>query len=280
MASAQPNPIVHSPTQLCPSCGTDLAGSFCHHCGEKKFHQHDLAVKHFLLHVLDEFTHLDSKVFATVRYLFLKPGFLTAEFIAGRRSRYMKPLSLFLASVALLLLADSIHPLSLYNMQRLMKLDRKGSMDAAWQKLAAKKHQPKELIVEKVQERIHGVVTAVQFFNVLGMAVVLWLMYRKRYFVEHLVMALHYLAFVELCVVLSWPVQSMIGETGWPAQIFSLLIIALNVFYLFLAFRRVYGQKIGITLTKAAVSFVCVQLVLILTFFLTVIGAVIAAAKS
>ena len=129
-------------------------------------------------------------------------------------------------------------------------------------------------------KRIHGVVTAVQFFNVLGMAVVLWLMYRKRYFVEHLVMALHYLAFVELCVVLSWPVQSMIGETGWPAQIFSLLIIALNVFYLFLAFRRVYGQKIGITLTKAAVSFVCVQLVLILTFFLTVIGAVIAAAKS
>jgi len=280
VASAQPNQIVHSPTQLCPSCGTDLAGSFCHLCGEKKFHQHDLAVNHFLLHVLDEFTHLDSKVFATLRCLFLKPGFLTAEFIAGRRSRYMKPLSLFLASVALLLLADSIHPLSLYNMQRLMKLDRKGSMDAAWQKLAAKKHQPKELIVEKVQERIHGVVTAVQFFNVLGMAVVLWLMYRKRYFVEHLVMALHYLAFVELCVVLSWPVQSMIGETGWPAQIFSLLIIALNVFYLFLAFRRVYGQKIGITLTKAAVSFVCVQLVLILTFFLTVIGAVIAAAKS
>lgn len=280
MASAQPNPIVHSPTQLCPSCGTDLAGSFCHLCGEKKFHQHDLAVKHFLLHVLDEFTHLDSKVFATLRCLFLKPGFLTAEFIAGRRSRYMKPLSLFLASVALLFMADSIHPLSSYNVQRLMKLDTKGSMDVIWQKLAAKKHQPKELIIEKVQEQIHRVVTAVQFFNVLGMALVLWLMYQKRYFVEHLVMTLHYLAFTELCAVLSWPVRSVLGETGTPFQIFSWLQIPLFIFYLFLAFRRVYGQKTGITLAKAVVSFVCVQLVLVLTLFLTLVGAMIATAKS
>src|SRR5262249_51391498 len=74
----------------------------------------------------------------------------------------------------------------------------------------------RELIVEQVQERIHRVVTAVQFANVLGMATILWLtilwlMYRKRYFVEHVVMAFHFLAFLYLCTILSWPLDPIMG---------------------------------------------------------------------
>ncbi|HEY7404657.1 MAG TPA: DUF3667 domain-containing protein [Candidatus Angelobacter sp.] len=232
------------------------------------------------MHAVHELTHVDAKFFATVRYLFTRPGFLTTEYIAGRRSRYMKPLSLFLAAVALLFLADSIHPLSVYNIQWLAQQDKQGKMNAAWEKLAAKKHVPKEVIVERVQERIHRVVTAVQFVNVVGMAAILWLMYRKRYFVEHLIMALHYLAFVELCSLLSWPVSSIIGSTGRPALIFSLLKMVLFVAYLFLAFRRVYQQKKGLSLAKAVTTFVCLQLVLVLTPIVTLVGAVIAAARS
>jgi len=279
-ANAQTAPAVSQPAEACPSCSIELQGKFCHKCGEKEFHTHDLSVRHFAAHALHEITHLDTKVFATVRNLFFRPGFLTAEYIAGRRARYMQPLSLFLLSVALLLFADSIHPLSVYNMQWLMQQDKNRKMDAAWEKLAAKKHQTKEMIIEKVQERIHRVVTAVQFFNVVGMALILRLMYRRRYFVEHLVMALHFLAFVELCVVLSWPVHSVIGDTGARSQIFSLLKIILFISYLFFAFRRVYQQRAGVTFTKAVVTFVCVQLVLIVTPILTLVGAIMAAAKS
>jgi hypothetical protein len=192
----------------------------------------------------------------------------------------MKPLSLFLVTVALLFFVDSIHPLSMYNMQWLMKQDTKGKMNEAWEKLAAKKHVTKEMILERVQERIHRVVTAVQFANVLGMALILWLMYHKRYFVEHLVMALHFLAFNELCAVLSWPVNSIIGTTGTPSLIFSLLKAALLIVYLFIAFRRAYQQKAGITFIKALATFVCVELVLILTPIVTLVGAAVAAAKS
>jgi len=192
----------------------------------------------------------------------------------------MKPLSLFLVAAALMFLADSIHPQSIYNMHWLMKRDRQGKMDAAWEKLAAVKHQPKEWIIEQVQERVHRVVTAVQFANVLGMAIVLWLMYRKRYFVEHLVMALHFLAFLYLCSLFSWPVDAIVGSGGIRSLIVSLLKITVFIVYLYLTLRRVYQQKIAITAVKAIVTYACVQLVLIVTLIATLVGAVVAAAKS
>ena len=278
-ADPQPAVALTEETQLCASCGTGLQGRFCHNCGEKKLHAHEFALRHFAVHALHELTHLDAKAFATVRYLFTRPGYLTTEYIAGRRSCYMKPLSLFLVAVALMFLADAIHPQSIYNMQWIMKRDKDGKMNAAWEKLAAAKHQPKELIIEQVQERIHRVVTVVQFANVLGMAAILWLMYRKRYFVEHVVLAFHFLAFLYLCSILSWPLDAIVGS-GVKHLVVSLLKVAVLVWYLHLALRRVYQQKAAITWVKAIATYTCVQLVLIVTPIATLSGAVVAAAKS
>jgi uncharacterized protein DUF3667 len=279
-ANAQSPAVVSEQAELCPTCGTNVLGKFCYICGEKQTHQHELSLRHFAAHALHELTHLDAKVFATVRYLFTRPGYLTTEFIAGRRSRYMKPLSLFLVAVALMFLADSIHPLSLYNMQWLMSHDKNGTINAAWEKLAAKKHQPKELVMEQVQERVHRVVTVVQFVNVFGMAIVLWMLYRRRYFVEHLVMSLHFLAFLYLCTALTWPLDSVMGIGGVRGLVYSLVKVALFMAYLFIALRRVYQQKKAITVIKAAFVYVCVQVALIVTPIATLVGAVVAAVKS
>src|SRR6476620_3761973 len=107
---------------VCP-CGTEFLDDYCHKCGEKQHHTEELTFRHFVLHATHDLTHLDTKVFATLRYLFTRPGFLTQEFIAGRRLRYMRPFSLFLVAVAVFFFVDSFKPVSSYNIKRLTEQD-------------------------------------------------------------------------------------------------------------------------------------------------------------
>ncbi len=79
----------------CMNCGTPLAGSHCHVCGQRHDpHLHSLW--HFLREATENLTHADSRLWRTLWALVAKPGLLTREFIDGRRARYLPPFRLYL----------------------------------------------------------------------------------------------------------------------------------------------------------------------------------------
>lgn len=85
--------------ERCASCGAKLKGNYCRKCGEKKIiPERDFSITKFLNQTLWHFIHFDSKLLRSFWPLFSKPGFLTAEWIAGRRVGYMKPIQLFLVA--------------------------------------------------------------------------------------------------------------------------------------------------------------------------------------
>jgi hypothetical protein len=249
------------------------------------FHEKDLSLKHFFAHSLHELTHLDSKIFVTLRYLFTRPGFLTQEYVAGRRLHYVKPLSLLLVACAVFLLADSVRPVNRWNILRMTQDDKTGRLNAGWEKMAAATHQPKEVIVEHVAETMHKMGTATQLANVLAMAVVLALFYRRRYFTEHLVFACHFLVFNFLVLVLLSPVMPMAEhihiKTAWLRLLWWLVVPnAVYVGYLFLALRHVYGQGAAITAFKAISTYTILQLLIFLTMVITLSVAAASAAMA
>ena len=258
---------------VCPNCGTEFLDDFCHHCGEKQHYAEELTLRHFVLHAPHELSHVDTKVFATLRYLFTRPGFLTQEFIAGRRLRYMRPFSLFLIAVAVFFLVDSFKPVSHYNIKRLTEQDKKGQIHAAWKQLADAKHVSEEVIMERVQDTMHRASNAAQVLNALAMAIVLALFFRKRYFVEHLVFSLHFLSITFFGALLLLPLQSRLS-----GRVFFLLSIVIFVTYLFFAMRRVYGQGSVATFFKAVAAYAVTQLLIGLTFILVLVAAVVRAA--
>lgn len=84
----------------CLNCGTKLAGSYCHRCGQTAHvHRTISAFFHDLAHSI---FHFEGKVWRTLPMLFLRPGTLTRDYAHGHRARYVSPLALFLFSVFLM----------------------------------------------------------------------------------------------------------------------------------------------------------------------------------
>jgi hypothetical protein len=281
MSVSQPAIMAESHgSAACSNCGAELLGDFCHRCGEQKRHADELTLKHFFLHATHDLTHLDTKIFATLRYLLTRPGFLTQEFIAGRRTRYMRPFSLFLVACAVFFLADSIRPTSGYDVHQLAALDKSGRMDAAWEKLAKAKHVPKEIIIERVQETMHRASTAAQIVNALAVAVALALLFHRHYFVEHLVLSLHFLSFTYIASVLLLPLNFMPARMNMQSMVVSIGVTLLFMAYLFASMRRIYGQGAVATFFKMIITYGVTQAMIIVTVCAALVLAVVRAAKA
>lgn len=89
----------------CLNCGTQLAGPFCHYCG-----QPDKNLMRFfpvlLRELAEDFLDFDSRFMRTMKPLLFKPGRLTRDYLDGRRFRYTPPLRLYIfASIAFLFVA-------------------------------------------------------------------------------------------------------------------------------------------------------------------------------
>ena len=79
----------------CDNCGAAVPGKYCSHCGQR-FEHAIHSVLHFTREAMEDLTHADSRLWSTLAALLFKPGFLTREFLSGRRVRYLPPLRLYL----------------------------------------------------------------------------------------------------------------------------------------------------------------------------------------
>ena len=80
--------------KACANCGAPMHGPYCYACGqpEKGMIRQLASVMH---DVLDTVFNIDSRVFRSILPLYFRPGFLTLEYFAGRRVRYVTPFRLF-----------------------------------------------------------------------------------------------------------------------------------------------------------------------------------------
>ena len=79
----------------CLNCGTLLEGKFCHNCGQENLQMKE-SFGHMMNHAISDYFHFDDQFFSTIKPLFFKPGFLSLEYLAGRRARYLHPVKLYI----------------------------------------------------------------------------------------------------------------------------------------------------------------------------------------
>lgn len=90
--------------KTCLNCGRIVEDRFCPHCGQENLEPIE-SVGHLVNHFFEDLTHFDGKFFVTVKDLILRPGFLTHEYVAGRRTRYLNPIRMYIFISAMFFLA-------------------------------------------------------------------------------------------------------------------------------------------------------------------------------
>ncbi len=96
----------HSPERIekdCLNCGAIVHGRYCHICGQENLEvkQSAWALVH---HFFSDITHFDGRFFSTTKYLIAKPGFLSKEFVSGRRVAYLNPIRMYVFTSAVFFL--------------------------------------------------------------------------------------------------------------------------------------------------------------------------------
>ena len=95
-------PPDESVTHRCANCLTPLSGPFCFRCGQHVADYHQ-SVWRFVADFFENTFCWDNKLLRTLGPLLKRPGWLTQEFMVGRRVRYVHPLRLFLFTSAICL---------------------------------------------------------------------------------------------------------------------------------------------------------------------------------
>jgi hypothetical protein len=85
--------------QTCLNCGQNVHDRFCSYCGQENREPHE-TFWGLLVHFIEDIFHYDGKLFSTVKQLFLKPGYLSAEYLRGKRTVYLHPIRFYLFTSA------------------------------------------------------------------------------------------------------------------------------------------------------------------------------------
>ncbi len=85
--------------KLCLNCNALIDGKYCSICGQENIEPQE-TIWHLITHTFNDITHFDGKFFSSIKYIITKPGFLSSEYIAGRRKSYLDPIRFYLFTSA------------------------------------------------------------------------------------------------------------------------------------------------------------------------------------
>ena len=267
-----------APMPACPNCGSPHIEAFCAACGERQPSHVDTTLRHFAREAWDEFVSVDGRLWRSIVALLSRPGFLAQEYFAGRRSRYMRPFSLFVLLNLFLFVVQPYTGLLQYSYAEFTGVDGLRAMADA--KRAERGDSP-AAFAARFDDTLQDQKKSMLLVAIPVFAAVLALLYvgSGRTYVEHLVFSVHAYAFmifyllalgtvlltaaarVLLVLRVPWSVIALLGgERG--------LLTALGagmITYLAVGLRRFYHSSWSTAVPRAAALFAA-QGLLVITF--------------
>ncbi len=258
---------------MCATCGTALAGAFCHACGEKRLDRHDYSFAHFAEHAVDTVTHFDVKVVRGAWSLLRRPGAMTADLLAGRRVPWPKPLQLFLIVNILFFVASGVFQARIFDTKLQSHISptsqRYGEFAQSMvARRVAERGTSADAYAEPFDAKGHTLAKSLVFLLIPLAASVLALLNagKRRYVLEHVLVATHVMTGVLLLLVVVLALLvgvALIGiREGGGDRVSTAIFATFFLPFVAATIRRTYGDGWAVSAAKA-VGF-CAAFVLVL----------------
>ncbi|MFT6501431.1 MAG: hypothetical protein ACJASQ_001543 [Crocinitomicaceae bacterium] len=215
----------------------DRSENFCHSCGQEN-HSRQASTRVLISDFLADYLAFDSKLFRSVVPLISKPGFITKEYLDGKRQQFIAPIRVFL-------FLSFVY----FGLSFLLDTDT-GTTSVTFN---GKDGEVGRRIADSFSKNFD---LAIFFFTPI-LAWIIMLFYRskeRRYYVNFFVYTLHFLSFLfilgSILIVLQFGIRSINNsETTDVIQILIMLTGFLYICtYAILSLKKVFNKKRNILL--------------------------------
>tara|TARA_R110002126_G_scaffold15185_20_gene62598 strand:+ start:10364 stop:11302 length:939 start_codon:yes stop_codon:yes gene_type:complete len=282
-----------SEQRYCDNCHSALQGEFCHHCGQEK-KSYIRNISGVVTEFFGEFSNWDTRLWRTLVPLWFRPGYLSRRYVDGHRVPYVPPLRLYLFTsiIAFLifakLLPDTSTDLSNADEVVMQQAEDAAAINTKMPGLVneisseidkSREESPNGLdasfLPDEAEQEFNAKLDAIianpklainKFFSLAPQmmflllpifALLLKLLYIRsnRYYMEHLIVALHSHSFILQMSVIYLGLGLLQNSIGWNwlATIVGWLETAAFWWiplYLLLCQKFYYRQRWGKTLLK------------------------------
>lgn len=237
-------------------------GRFCRDCGERRLTRRDYSLRHYLADALKAVSDFDSKLLRSCWLLVCRPGFLSGEYLQGRRIRYVAPVKLFIFVNVLYYISITLFYANTFTTPLRTQLHENNYYPGFAAHYVERKLQREGIDYPTLERRFDdrtAVLSKTLVFTLIPVIALLFyaVLYRKRrYLVEHLVVATHFWSFVLVLLGIVLPVSvsvavGIVHLAGASAASLS-TDMALSVFiqvcvtiYLYVTLRVAYATSRG-----------------------------------
>lgn len=273
----------------CLNCGQHVEKHYCSSCGQPNIEINE-SFWGFISHSVAHYFHFDNKFFQTLKPLLTKPGQVTLDYLAGKRARYINPVSMYIFVSIIYFLAvphaldsekkdasqnitteDSIRKAGKY--QKIILNKEESTNYAAY--MARQKSLPEakrdnwfERYVQKKQIAINrkkaegkfDLETELkkyqpkQYFLLMPLlAFFIMLNFRKNhiYYLHHLIFTIHGMTAYFIISIVAEPLKAYVfGRESFLSSVLSFLVSAGILWYLYTGLKVFYNRSRAVTIRK------------------------------
>ena len=242
----------------CVNCKTDLIGDYCHACGEKVVSPKDFTLVKLAEQTVDVFTHLDSKLYGSIKALLFKPGYLSVAYIEGLRKPFMKPFQIFvLINILFFLLLSDVGVFKKpsrwwfettdmgYNIKSIAELKAKESSKTL-QEVALLYDQKSGSVAKAcliILIPLLGLIYSILFFK------------EKMQIGKHLIFAIHCFSFMLIFMILWIQLLNLLPFTKTDPH-YVLPLILISIIYMIFSIRRFYSATWSYSIISAILGLI------------------------